>query len=206
MTKLIPGISAHFRPFPEDRWEVDETGRITVTSVPGTDIFTDPGGVDSQVTSSTLHNAATLLTDAPSSDFQLSARVSVDFSDTFDAGVLFLRHNRDTWAKLCFEYSPQGEPMIVSVVNDKVSDDANAFTVDSRGVHLRIARKGRVFAFHASPDGERWTFVRAFAFPNADPPLEVGFEAQSPHSDGCHVTFENAALTATTITDFRDGS
>lgn len=204
MMKQIPGISARFRPYPDGRWKVDETGRITVTSIPGTDIFTDPGGEDSQVTSTTLHSAATLLTDAPSGDFQLSARVSVGFSDSFDAGVLFLRHNRDTWAKLCFEYSPQGEPMIVSVVNDRVSDDANAFTVDSRSTHLRISRKGRVFAFHASQDGKRWTFVRAFAFPDADSSLEVGFEAQSPHGDGCDVTFEDPVLTATSITDFRD--
>ncbi|KQP73228.1 hypothetical protein ASF40_20530 [Microbacterium sp. Leaf288] len=205
MTTRIPGISAPFRPFPQHRWDVDwATGRITVASIPGTDIFTDPGGEDAQVTSTTLHNAATLLTEAPAGDFQLRARVGVEFSDTFDAGALFVRHNRDTWAKLCFEYSPQGEPMIVSVVNNRVSDDANAFTVDSRSVHLRISRIGKVFAFHASQDGKRWVFVRAFAFPDADSPLEIAFEAQSPHSEGCQVTFEHATLTTASITDFRD--
>ena len=84
----------------------------------------DPASVAALIV---LHNAATLLTDAPAGDFQLSARVRVRFAGTFDAGVLFLRHDRETWAKLCFEFSPRGQGMIVSVVNNRVSDDANAF-------------------------------------------------------------------------------
>lgn len=205
MTLDIPGISAPFHPFPESRWEVDTTtGRVTVASIAGTDIFTDPGGDSGQVTSTTLHNAATLLTDAPAGDFQLSAQVQVDFSDRFDAGVLFLRHDQQTWAKLCFEFSPQQQPMIVSVVNDTVSDDANAFTVEADRIYLRISRKGRVFAFHASYDAARWILIRVFSLPGEGKPLEIGFEAQSPHSDGCNVTFAEAALTSTSISDFRD--
>jgi len=208
MTISIPSIESPFRPFPEDHWSVDATsGSISVSSIPGTDIFTDPGGDDAgQVTSSTLHNAATLLTDAPAGDFQLSARVRVRFAGTFDAGVLFLRHDRETWAKLCFEFSPRGEGMIVSVVNDRVSDDANAFTVDGDHVHLRVSRKGKVFAFHASVDGERWMLIRAFSLPDGDKPLEIGFEAQSPQSDGCDVVFEEPRLVERTIADFRDES
>ncbi|MDQ0727148.1 DUF1349 domain-containing protein [Microbacterium sp. W4I20] len=208
MSVHIPSIETSFRPFPDDRWSVDPaSGSISVTSIPGTDIFTDPGGDDGdQVTSSTLHNAATLLTDAPAGDFQLSARVRVRFAGTFDAGVLFLRHDRETWAKLCFEFSPRGEGMIVSVVNNRVSDDANAFTVDGDHVHLRVSRKGTVFAFHASLDGERWMLIRAFALPNSHKTLEVGFEAQSPQSDGCDVVFDEPRLVERTISDFRDES
>jgi len=204
----IPGIETPFRPFPDDRWSVDPAlGSIRVSSIPGTDIFTDPGGDDGgQVTSSTLHNAATLLTDAPAGDFQLSARVRVRFAGLFDAGVLFLRHDRETWAKLCFEFSPRGQGMIVSVVNNRVSDDANAFAVDGDHVHLRMSRKGSVFAFHASVDGERWELIRAFSLPNSHKPLEVGFEAQSPQSDGCDVVFDEPRLVQRTISDFRDES
>ncbi|MBD8702775.1 DUF1349 domain-containing protein [Frigoribacterium sp. CFBP 13712] len=208
MTIQIPGIETSFRPFPDDRWSVDTaSGSVSVSSIPGTDIFTDPGGDEGdQVTSSTLHNAATLLTDAPAGDFQLSARVCVRFAGTFDAGVLFLRYDRETWAKLCFEFSPRGQGMIVSVVNDRVSDDANAFTVDADHVHLRVSRKGAVFAFHASPDGERWMLIRAFSLPDGHKPLEIGFEAQSPQSDGCHVVFDEPRLVQRTISDFRDES
>jgi regulation of enolase protein 1 (concanavalin A-like superfamily) len=208
MTIPIPSIETPFRPFPENHWSVDATsGSISVSSIPGTDIFTDPGGDDGgQVTSSTLHNAATLLTDAPEGDFQLSARVHVRFAGTFDAGVLFLRYDREMWAKLCFEFSPQGHGMIVSVVNNRVSDDANAFTVEGDHVHLRVSRKGKVFAFHASLDGERWVLIRAFSLPNDHKPLEIGFEAQSPQSDGCDVVFEEPRLVERTISDFRDES
>lgn len=208
MTVYIPTIETPFRPFPDDRWSVDPvSGSIRVSSIPGTDIFTDPGGNDGgQVTSSTLHNAATLLTDAPAGDFQLSARVRVRFAGTFDAGVLFVRHDRETWAKLCFEFSPRGQGMIVSVVNNRVSDDANAFTVDGEHVHLRVSRKGTVFAFHASLDGERWELIRAFSLPSAHEPLEVGFEAQSPQSEGCDVVFDEPRLEERTISDFRDES
>lgn len=208
MTVYIPTIETPFRPFPDDRWSVDPvSGSIRVSSIPGTDIFTDPGGNDGgQVTSSTLHNAATFLTDAPAGDFQLSARVRVRFAGTFDAGVLFLRHDRETWAKLCFEFSPRGQGMIVSVVNNRVSDDANAFTVDGDHVHLRVSRKGTVFAFHASLDGERWELIRAFSLPSAHKPLEVGFEAQSPQSEGCDVVFDEPRLEGRTISDFRDES
>lgn len=208
MTVYIPTIETPFRPFPDDRWSVDPvSGSIRVSSIPGTDIFTDPGGNDGgQVTSSTLHNAATLLTDAPAGDFQLSARVRVRFAGTFDAGALFLRHDRETWAKLCFEFSPRGQGMIVSVVNNRVSDDANAFTVDGDHVHLRVSRKGTVFAFHASLDGERWELIRAFSLPSEHKPLEVGFEAQSPQSEGCDVVFDEPRLERRTISDFRDES
>ena len=141
-------------------WDVGPaTGRVATVGPPGTDIFTDPGGVDSQVTSTTLHNAATLLTQAPAGDFQLSARVTVDFQEKFDAGVLFLRHDEKTWAKLCFEYSHEHDPMVVTVGNHGVSDDATAFVVDGRSIHLRISRKGNVLVHHASYDGKKGVFV-----------------------------------------------
>lgn len=207
MTVHIPGAPGAFTASDKSSWRVDaETGRVSTTALPGTDFFTDPGGTDSQVTSTSLSNAATLLTPAPPGDFQLSARVTVGFTAKFDAGVLFLRHDENTWAKLCFEYSPDQEPMVVTVVNQGISDDANAFVADGPSMYLRLSRKGRVFAQHASHDGEKWIFVRAFAFANVDGPLEIGFEAQSPHGEGCEVTFESPQLTETTISDFRDGS
>ena len=98
-------------------------------------------------------NAATLLGDVPPGDFQLSARVTVGFASTFDAGVLLLWLDERRWAKLCFEFSPAGEPMIVSVVCRGLSDDANAFVVPGRSVWLRVSRVDRVYAYHASLDG-----------------------------------------------------
>ena len=50
-------------------------------------------------------NAPALVGD-PSGDYLLSARVTVGFAGTFDAGVLMLHASDRSWAKLCFEFSP----------------------------------------------------------------------------------------------------
>ncbi len=84
-------------------------GRLSLTADAQTDLFIDPLG------NKALHNAPRLLFE-PEGDFLLSARVTVDFQSTFDAGVLVLYQSDTSWAKLCFEYSPQRDPMVVSVV------------------------------------------------------------------------------------------
>jgi hypothetical protein len=43
-------------------------------------------------------------------------------ASTFDAGVLLLWVDERHWGKLCFEFSPAGDPMIVSVVCRGVAD------------------------------------------------------------------------------------
>ena len=128
----------------------------------GTDWFVDP-----QRSAEPKLNAPALL-GGSSGDFLLSARVTVDFAGTYDAGVLVVYESDDVWAKLCFEYSPQREPMVVSVVTRGVSDDCNSFVVDDESVWLRIARVGPAYAFHASTDGSNWSFIRHFALQGAD--------------------------------------
>ena len=149
------------------------------------------------------------MSDAPrllgrvSGDFQLSARVSVGFRSSFDAGVLVLWADERSWAKLCFEASPQLEPMVVSVVTRDVSDDCNAFVVDEDRVWLRIAKLGRAYAFHASADGSRWQLVRHFGLGDARP--RVGFLAQSPRGAGCRALFDEIEFAAATLADIRSG-
>jgi regulation of enolase protein 1 (concanavalin A-like superfamily) len=138
-------------------------------------------------------------------DFVLAAHVVVGFAATFDAGALALRHDDRTWAKVCFEYSPDGEAMIVSVVTHDASDDCNSAVVDGNAVWLRIARMGRACAFHYSTDGRRWHFVRHFRFVDDDV-VDVGFLAQSPTGDGCSVTFSEITFTTKTLTSLRDGT
>jgi len=192
---------------PPERWSLtdgDGGGAVlTVTAGPRTDLFADPGGGPATV------NAPRLLGDPPTGDFQLSARVTVGFAAAFDAGVLLLWAHEHAWAKLCFESSPQGEPMVVSVVTRGVSDDGNAFTVDGDHVWLRVARLGPAFAFHASTDGSPWRFVRYFTLDTLAPDpasVAVGFEAQSPTGDGCTATFDTIRYTAERLSDLRDGT
>lgn len=180
------------------RWNL-ESGTLTIEAGARTDWFADPAGERE------LHASGPLLAGPVAGDFQLSARVTVEFASTFDAGVLMLYAGDRMWAKLCFEYSPRSEPMVVSVVTDGTSDDANGFVVAGEAMWLRVARLGPAFAFHASLDGERWELVRHFALPLGDEPA-VGFEAQSPTGDGCVVRFDEIRFSAARLGDLRDGS
>jgi regulation of enolase protein 1 (concanavalin A-like superfamily) len=116
-------------------WSVPDGASLLVGAGPRTDWFVDP-----QRSAEPKLNAPALLGGA-GGDFLLSARVTVDFAGTYDAGVLVVSESDDVWAKLCFEYSPQHEPMVVSVVTRGVSDDCNSFVVD---VGLASHRAGRI--------------------------------------------------------------
>ena len=144
---------------------------------------------------------------APEGDFQLIARVTVGFTHAFDAGVLYAHVGEHTWAKLCLEYSPD-VPTVCTVVTRGHSDDANSFTVDGSSVWLRISRTGRAFAFHASRDGRRWTFVRLFTLGGEKETgaALVGFMAQSPMGEGCVVTYDHIEFRDTWPDDLRNGS
>lgn len=175
----------------------EEHGTLTITAPGPTDWFIDPA------TGETTDSAPALV--APiDGDFTLAARVHVDFRATFDAGVLVIRHSPTQWAKLCFEYSPQGRPMVVSVVTNRVSDDANAIPIDGDEVHLRISRTGRAWLFHYSEDGSLWHFVRHFRL-TADAPVHVGFLAQSPTGEGSTARFSEITRTSSPPRDIRGG-
>ena len=180
-------------------WSVPDGSSLLVTAGPRTDLFVDP-----QQANEPKLNAPVLVGDAKG-DFLLSARVTVDFAQTYDAGVLLVYESESIWAKLCFEYSPDREPMVVSVVTRGLSDDCNSFVVDDAVVWLRIARLGTACAFHASTDGSRWTFVRHFALESSGEP-RIGFAAQSPTGEGCAVTFDRIAYEATRLGDLRSGA
>jgi len=204
-TLTAPGVPFPLTPSSEQAWTVDEpAGTITVIADPHSDIFIDPGA-GSTLNAESMLNAATLLGGPPAGDFQLSARVSVDFASTFDAGVLLLWIDERHWAKLCFEYSPAGESMVVSVVNRGVADDANGFVVDGRSVWLRVSRIDHAIAYHASFDGMTWRMIRFFTIDDPSA-VSIGFEAQSPTGDGCAVTFDDIRFTRERLGDLRDGS
>lgn len=179
---------------PPANWSAVETG-LTATAGPRTDLFRNPDGSTPKL------NAPRLL-GTPDGDFTLTARVGVEFAADFDAGVLMLHADDSTWAKLCFEYSPQGEAMVVSVVTRGTSDDANSFVVAGHEVWMRIARIGTVYAFHASTDGKQWQFVRQFALPGE---MRAGFAVQSPTGEGCTVTFLDVRYAPERLPDLRSG-
>jgi len=202
----VPGLPFPLSPSSDEAWTIDEaTSTVTAAAAPHSDIFVDPGA-DTQLNAESMLNAATLLGVPPDGDFQFSARVTVGFASTYDAGVLLLWIDDRHWGKFCFEYSPDREPMIVSVVTRDVSDDANAFVVDGRTVWLRVSRIDHAFAYHASLDGRTWRLIRFFTIGDAATPVSVGFEAQSPTGDGCLVTFDDIHFSRERLRELRDGS
>jgi regulation of enolase protein 1 (concanavalin A-like superfamily) len=178
-------------------WRQDDD-TVIGTAGARTDLFINP------FTDERTLNGPRLLAPAPAGDFQFSARVDVDFAATYDAGTLLVWAGEQTWAKLCFEYSPQGRPMAVSVVTRGVSDDANSFTVDGSVVWLRVSRCGGGYAFHASVDGTWWEFVRQFSLSDVQPDLGLG--VQSPTGEGLTARFTTISLTPTTLADPRNGT
>ncbi|WP_447947514.1 DUF1349 domain-containing protein [Microbacterium lacticum] len=183
-------------------WTATSSG-IEGAAPAGTDLFVDPSG-ESGVAAETLLNAHTLLGTPPEGDFTFAADVTPNLRATFDAGVLLAWVNDTNWAKLCFERSPAGEVMMVSVVTKGTSDDANGFLANAPSTRLRVARVGNVLAFHAY-DRDEWRFVRAFTLPGAATELTVGFEVQSPTGDGCTASFADIAFERQTVSDLRNG-
>lgn len=200
MTEMtIPGLPAPaaWAVAPAAAWF--ENGALTIDAPPLTDIFTDPKGSDPVASSPRLMFAAI------DPIFTLSAHVTVDFASTFDAGVLLLWADAGHHAKLCFEYSPQGEPMIVSVVTNGLSDDCNSVALARNDIHLRVMRLGPAFAFHYSEDGTHWRMVRYFSLRNMEG-LKAGFSSQSPTGQGCRAVFDSIRYTATAVEEIRSGA
>ncbi|MCA9835411.1 MAG: DUF1349 domain-containing protein [Trueperaceae bacterium] len=169
---------------------------LTLMAAAKTDLFVSPEG------QAPVLNAPALLFEAPA-EFMLSCQVQVDFRATFDAGVLFLYQSETSWAKLCFEYSPQQDPMIVSVVTKGSSDDCNSLFIKGQTTYLRVSGLGKAFAFHHSLDGKYWHFIRTFALGSG--PVRAGFVAQSPMGEGCEVQFSDIVFKEAHLSDLRSG-
>ncbi|HSK95538.1 MAG TPA: DUF1349 domain-containing protein [Euzebyales bacterium] len=180
-------------------WRVDGDA-LEVVAAGTTDNFVDPAG------SVVALNSARALAVEPGSGWQFSARVAVDFRAECDAGVLLLWSDERHFAKLCFERSPHGEPMVVSVVTRELSDDANAWIVDADAVWLRISNVGHgVYAFHARGDDSPWDVVRYFALSGGGP-MKYGIAAQAPVGTGCTATFTHLEFSDRRLQNLRDGS
>jgi regulation of enolase protein 1 (concanavalin A-like superfamily) len=180
-------------------WSIGPDHSLRITAGAKTDWFVEPSGSTWVST-----NAPAALFAPPDEHFLLSAKVTVRFASTYDAGVLMLYGRDDQWAKLCFEFSPQNQPMIVSVVTRGLSDDCNSTVIDGNAVYLRVARMGAAFGLHYSLDGKYWNMVRYFTLGKAEN-LRAGFEAQSPTGEGCSAVFTEITYRPDLLKDMRTG-
>jgi uncharacterized protein len=172
---------------------------LTLTSGAKSDLFIDPAGDEGG------RPDAGRWTGLPGeADFSFSARVTVAFGATFDAGALLVYLSERRWAKLCYELSPQRRPAAVTVVTHGTSDDSNSFETPGGPLWLRISRARRAWAFHASQDGAYWQLLRYFTLGEASG-ARVGFLAQSPAGAGCTAILDSVAYRLGAPANLRDG-
>jgi regulation of enolase protein 1 (concanavalin A-like superfamily) len=193
----IPGIPSRIS------WEANpqswkyEKERLSILAGGKTDLFVDPRH-EYQV----VNSPKALF--SPADTFVLSAKATVSFASDYDAGVLVLFANGQEWAKLCFEFSPQKIPNIVSVVNNGVSDDCNHEAIKTNQVYLRIAGLGsHTYAFFYSLDGKRWHLVRYFSI-NTSLDVRLGFSSQSPTGNSCETVFSDIRYQVRQLKEIRD--
>jgi len=166
-------------------WNLSHDNVLTITAKAKSDWFVDPFD-------GTVANSAPILSFAPSADYVLTTRVSVSFKTKWDAGALMLMGDDHHWAKLSFEFSPEGKPTLVTVVTRGLSDDCNSVSLASDSVYLRIARSAKTYVFYFSEEGNRWHILRTFSL-DTDLPIRVGFESQSPAGNGATAKFSSIA-------------
>ena len=168
---------------PASIWKIDDDQTLTIVADKKTNWYVSPAG-DGKWDSSNR------MLFKPADDFVLSAKVTVGYHSTWDAGGLVLYANNSVWAKFGIEVTTEKKPTIVSVVTRAVSDDNNSIVVNGSSAYLKIAKAGSGIFFYESEDGHHWSIIRAFTFgENLD--LRVGFSAQSPIGDGCRVEFSD---------------
>jgi regulation of enolase protein 1 (concanavalin A-like superfamily) len=178
-------------------WEVSD-GTLSLTGGKGSRLFVDPQRLSRA-------DSAPIALFEPDDTFLFSCKMTVEFNSVFDAGVLMIYADSNRWAKLCFEYAPQMKPMVVSVVNEGLSDDNNHDVLNGNEVYLRIAGLGNgAYAFHYSLDGTYWNMVRYF-YLNPDKKLRIGFLSQSPRGESCKTIFSEIKYDMTKLDDIRSG-
>jgi uncharacterized protein len=177
----LPGFpqSSHWKNAPAG-WDVKD-GVLTIKSAEKTDWYIAPTGGE-RVASSPL-----LLFPAPK-DFWFSAKVTLDFKSSWDAGALILYVDETNWVKFAFE-SPNGKAgSIISVVTRGLSDDNTGAPIEGNSVYLKISKTGQAIFLFYSSDGKRWNVTRAFSL-GPEQSLQFGFSSQSPNGSGTSASF-----------------
>ena len=176
-----------------------EGSSVTIRADAGSNWFAEPGTKIVEETAPVVMQPI----DAPV--FMFQAKLQVEFATVYDGGTLFIKSPGGQWAKLAYEYTAQGNPIVVSVVTKDTSDDSDGPIHRGGSVYLRIYRNHKVFAFHFSEDGKVWRFLRWFELAMHSGPLIIGLSAQSPSGRGCTAKFSDVGLSFTKVVELRSG-
>ncbi len=182
---------------PPKQWEALPGGGMRIYAPARADYFRNPTGEH-------VNDSAPLLWKNVTGNFVAQALVRPTFSTTYDSGVLMMRDDELTWAKLCYEKTDFGTTAAVSVVTNGYSDDANGEELSFPQLWLQMVRVGNVFALHYSSNGETWRMVRVFRL-EVPPTVKVGIAAQSPVGPGTTIDFLHFGIEERTVENLRAG-
>jgi len=174
-------------------------GKLTLTSAAKRDNFRDPNGKLSSNTAPVL--LAEVDNEKP---FTLTAKITPTFTETYDAGALYIWVKDDLWLKMAMEMDEGRRTRMVTVRTTRTSDDNNHDVVTAKSVYMKISSDTQTVGFYYSLDRKRWQLIRLF---KNDYPARtwLGVSAQSPLGNGTSSVFEDLSLTSNSITDFRRG-
>ena len=185
--------------------EVNKSGdTISILATAESDFFNSPVQ-ENGMFPRPIANASILLTEFEG-DFIFKVKVKPVFKTFADAAAVMIYENENVWAKFAYEKSdmPGELPAIVTVVTNRISDDANAITLDQEFVHLQVSRVGDTFAFHYSLDNETYVMARLFTLP-VGKSVWVGLEAQAPLGEAKYHEFSELEISSRSIENIRKG-
>lgn len=175
-------------------------GTLLLKSNAKTDYFNESDGKQ------TYSNAPVLLSKTDNTKpFTFSFKVTPTFTDTYDAGCMYIYLNHKNWFKFAFERDELKRTRMVTVRTIGTSDDNNHDVVETSGVYMKISSDTKSIGFYYSIDKLNWQLVRVY---RNDYPAEIwlGLSSQSPIGKGSNAVFEDLSFTQSGIKDFRMGN
>jgi len=185
----------------EAKFNVDGD-KITITAPPKCDFFNSPVP-ENGVFKAPQADAPFFYTEIEG-DFIIRVKVKPDFKAIYDAACIMVMQDENLWLKAAYEKSDFDTTAVVSVVTNKISDDANGCNLTADSIWLQVARVGCNFAVHYSLDGEKFDMVRLCMLPVADT-IKVGIESQCPTGEGATHEFSGLTIEKRSISNLRAG-
>jgi hypothetical protein len=186
-TVSIPGIPKPMEWIIKPEAFKQTEAEIAITAGANTNMFYAPHG------NFNVSNMPKLVF-TPESDFTLVSKARTQHKTKWEAAMLVVYIDENYWAKLCFENQEPGIQRMVSVVTNKVSDDAYSDIITNDSVYMRVSKSGKQIEFAYSQNGSQWIGIRYFRL-DSEKPLKVGFSSQSPIGEGLTSYFSEIKYT-----------
>ncbi len=172
---------------------------LTISSGAKSDFFNDPNGVDRYA------NAPMLMKEIDNTKpFTFTTKVKPSFSETYDAGALYVFHNNELWQKFAFEMDERKFTRLVSVRTIGTSDDNNHDAITNDEVYMKISSDTKTIGFYYSLDGQNWQLARLYR--NEYPQIiYIALSSQSPIGQGMDTQFTQIEFAEKSIKNFRLG-